>query len=362
MLGKFLNPNRIWFTIVLLHIVASVLVYLLEFLPFSAMMATAIIWIVLAALWKNDPKIIGFCIIGWMITVYIMHSQDISSQGTILLNEILMLYVFWICRKSYVKPLEYCHLRRPSLKSICLIIIVAIFLFIMADYVNACSMLAFQNLLDDSLQEVRNNPIKALIAVAVLPAFIEETLFRGLIYQGIPNKRMTILISAVLFALLHMNFNQMCYAFVMGLAFAVVIYITDNLTVTILLHMLFNAFTVMICCFPSSNVISGILRCNIAGYSLFNPSLTDIQGVLQPKLVVVGGIIAILSALIAGYLIFLIGKAEKENIEKANTELEAGIINENLILAPNTNWKPDIRFFAGSGICILIAILYEVII
>ena len=29
-------------------------------------------------------------------------------------------------------------------------------------------MLAFQNLLDDSLQEVRNNPIKALIAVAMI--------------------------------------------------------------------------------------------------------------------------------------------------------------------------------------------------
>lgn len=117
-----------------------------------------------------------------------MYSLDISYQGTILLNELLLLYVFWVCQNAYVKPVEYCHLRKVSLKSIGLIIVAAIFLFIMADYVNACSMIAFQNLLDDSLQAIVNKPVEALVVVAILPAIIEEFLFRGMIYRGIANK------------------------------------------------------------------------------------------------------------------------------------------------------------------------------
>ena len=273
-----------------------------------------------------------------------------------------MLYVFWVCQNAYVKPVEYCHLRKVSLKSIGLIIVAAIFLFIMADYVNACSMIAFQNLLDDSLQAIVNKPVEALVVVAILPAIIEEFLFRGMIYRGIANKsnkKIAIIISALLFAFLHMNFNQMCYAFVMGLIFAFVIYLTDNLTISILLHMLFNAFTVIITCFQETKPIQAILRCNIAGYTLFNPSLTDTQGKIEISLLIIGGLIAILSAVIAGWLILLIAKTEKTT--------EATINNENIlkdndnIFKNNEKWKPDLRFFAGSGLCILIAILYEIL-
>ena len=213
----------------------------------------------------------------------------------------------------------------------------------MADYVNACSMIAFQNLLDDSLQAIVNKPVEALVVVAILPAIIEEFLFRGMIYRGIANKsnkKMAIIISALLFAFLHMNFNQMCYAFVMGLVFAIVIYLTDNLSVSILLHMLFNAFTVIITCFEKSNAIQAILQCNIAGYTLFNPSLTDTQGKIEISLLIIGGLIAILSAVIAGWLILLIAKTVKttettinnENILKDNNKVPkhgsgVGVIN-----------------------------------
>ena len=124
-----------------------------------------------------------------------------------------------------------------------------------------------------------------------------------------------------------MNFNQMCYAFVMGLFFAVVIYITDNLTVSIALHMLFNGFTVILCCFPSTKVIRTLLECHIAGYHLFNPGVTNMQGGIKISLVLIGGVIAVVSMLIAGYLVFLIGKEEKEKKEvyKTKEKKETGI-------------------------------------
>lgn len=361
---KFLNPNRIWFTIVLLHIVGSILDSMLGIIPFGRMIATVVIWIFLANIQGKNLRRIGICIAGCMITLFTMHSLNISYQGTILLNELLLLYVFWICQNAYVEPVKYCHLKKVSLKSVLLIIVTAIVLFIMADYVNACSMLVFQNLLDDSLQAIIDRPVEAVIAVAILPAIIEEFLFRGMIYRGIANKsnrKIAIVISALLFALLHMNFNQMCYAFVMGLVFALVVYLTNNLTVSILLHMLFNTFTVLITCFEQTKAIQAVLRCNIAGYTLFNPSLTNPQGKVEISLILIGGMIAIFSAAIAGCLVLCITKVEKEKTARNATGEDSTFTADNNIFIGKEKWKPDIRFFIGSGLCILIAVLYEIL-
>lgn len=373
MTGKsFLDSNRIWFTIVLLHIAGSILVSLLGIIPFGGMAAAAAIWLLMADIPAKNPKRIGICIAGWIVTAFAMYSLDVSFQGTMLLNLILLLYVFWICKKAYMNPVEYCHIKKVSAGSILLILIAAIFLFIMAGYVNACSMIVFQNLLDSSLQGITDKPLQALIAVAIMPAIIEEILFRGMIYRGISNKRLAIIVSAVLFALLHMNFNQMCYAFIMGLAFAFVIYATDNLTVSMLLHMFFNAFTVIICCFPENNIIQAILCCNIAGYSLFTPVFTNTKGSIEITLVIIGGVIAIVSALIAACMIFLIRKTEakkkaegEERVEieekRTGSFLTDAATSTDTATFSSLNWKPDARFFAGSGICLLIAILYEVL-
>ena len=114
---SFLNPNKIWFMIVLLHIIGSVLVSLLGIFPFGIVIATTGIWFLLANIWERNLKNIGICIVGWLITIFTMHSLNISFQGTVLLIEILLLYVCLCCKKAYVKPTEYCHLNKVSLKS-----------------------------------------------------------------------------------------------------------------------------------------------------------------------------------------------------------------------------------------------------
>lgn len=144
---SFLNPNKIWFMIVLLHIIGSGSCILTGNFP----------------IWHSDSdnrNLVFACkYMGkkskkyWDLysrlayNNFTMHSLNISFQGTVLLNEILLLYVCWCCKKAYVKPTEYCHLKKVSLKSTFFIVIAAIFLFIMAGYVNACSMIVFQNLI-----------------------------------------------------------------------------------------------------------------------------------------------------------------------------------------------------------------------
>ena len=109
---------------------------------------------------------------------------------------------------------------------------------------------------------------------------------------------------------------------------------------------------------PSTKVIRTLLECHIAGYHLFNPGVTNMQGGIEISLVLIGGVIAVVSMLIAGYLVFLIGKEEKE--EKKETGIRT--VKRTVIPENSEKWKPNALFFAGSGLCILITILYEILI
>ena len=66
--------------------------------------------------------------------------------------------------------------------------------------------------------------------------------------------------------------------------------------------------------------------------------------------------------LIAGYLVFLIGKEEKEEKTKEKKETRIQTAKKTVIPENSEKWKPNALFFAGSGLCILITILYEILI
>ena len=90
------------------------------------------------------------------------------------------------------------------------------------------------------------------------------------------------------------------------------------------------------------------------------------QGGIEISLVLIGGVIAVVSMLIAGYLVFLIGKEEKEEKKvyktKEKKETRIQTVKRTVIPANSEKWKPNALFFAGSGLCILITILYEILI
>ena len=84
--------------------------------------------------------------------------------------------------------------------------------------------------------------IIAIIYIGILPAFAEEMFFRGLILDGfIKNysKRKAIIISALLFGLIHLNPWQFLSAFIMGLFTAWICIETGSIWLCIYIH-LFN--------------------------------------------------------------------------------------------------------------------------
>lgn len=86
--------------------------------------------------------------------------------------------------------------------------------------------------------------IGMILAYAVIPAFCEELVFRGILcreYERI-NVPCGILVSAVFFALLHFNLGQFLVYLFSGLLLALAMYATGSLLVPMMIHCVFNIF------------------------------------------------------------------------------------------------------------------------
>lgn len=86
-----------------------------------------------------------------------------------------------------------------------------------------------------------------LISTAIVPAFVEELLFRGMIISNLKpySKNAAILISAVTFSLMHQNPMQLLYAFAAGIVFGIVYVETDSIWCCIAIHFVNNFISVM---------------------------------------------------------------------------------------------------------------------
>lgn len=86
---------------------------------------------------------------------------------------------------------------------------------------------------------------KELALVALLPGIFEEIAHRGLIYAGYKEcKWQFVIVSGVLFSLMHQNIVQTGYTFFFGVAIALITYYTGSIWGGILIHFANNAWSV----------------------------------------------------------------------------------------------------------------------
>ena len=85
--------------------------------------------------------------------------------------------------------------------------------------------------------------VGVLIVVAVLPAFCEETIFRGIILDGVKDigTVAACLLGGLLFSIFHQNPTQTVYQFICGAAFTLLAIRADSIWPAILIHFVNNA-------------------------------------------------------------------------------------------------------------------------
>lgn len=85
------------------------------------------------------------------------------------------------------------------------------------------------------------------ISTAVVPALVEEYLFRGVMLKNLLpyGKTVAVVVSALLFSLMHQNFLQFLYAFGAGIVLGVVFLKTGSIWCGVLIHFVNNFLSVL---------------------------------------------------------------------------------------------------------------------
>jgi membrane protease YdiL (CAAX protease family) len=92
--------------------------------------------------------------------------------------------------------------------------------------------------------------IRNIILIAVIPAICEEYFFRGIfmkmLHSFVPKWGFSILVSAMIFAAFHASISEFLPICLAGVVLGMVYYLTSNLYLSILLHLIFNSTQALI--------------------------------------------------------------------------------------------------------------------
>lgn len=136
---------------------------------------------------------------------------------------------------------------RPA--NIMLLILLTILITPLMTLINAISMLFAQNTTMYTMTNLasQNNLLIAVGTTALIPCIFEESVYRGIFYNEYQKVKplAAIFLSAFLFGILHLNFNQFSYAFTMGIVFALIIEATDSILSTMIVHFFINAGSIV---------------------------------------------------------------------------------------------------------------------
>ncbi len=151
--------------------------------------------------------------------------------------------------KYHLPYAETVRFRKLKFVDMLLCILFGILIQPVLTLLNAVSMVFSTNTTSSFILELSEQVpfLLALLLMAVVPAVLEETVYRGVFYTEYSrcNPWKAALLSGFLFGLMHGNINQFCYAAVMGILFALLIEATGSILSTMLIHFWINAGSVV---------------------------------------------------------------------------------------------------------------------
>lgn len=172
------------------------------------------------------------------------------SDGTYMLLAQLLCFLppltlYFVLTKKNIK--QTLRLNPLGWKNALVIISFGISIQPLMSLLSYAAALFFPNPVEQSISGIHSSGfLLSLLSVAILPALFEEVFSRGILLSGYTflGKWKAAFASALLFGLLHLNPQQLPYAFVVGFLFCFLVERTDSLYASILPHMVINGTTV----------------------------------------------------------------------------------------------------------------------
>lgn len=172
-------------------------------------------------------------------------SLDLPIAVSLVLSQLTIILPFVIyCIVKKENTFRMIRMKKIKFSTALLSVGIAIFSYPVVVLLNMVSMIFVENAMINVMPDVlQMGLIPGLILMALLPALVEETIFRGMIYNTYSKRRpiIGILLSALLFGLMHMNFNQLPYALYLGIIMALVMEACDSIVAPMIVHFTMNA-------------------------------------------------------------------------------------------------------------------------
>ncbi len=121
------------------------------------------------------------------------------------------------------------------------------------------------------------------ILLTVIAPITEELLFRGVIFDGFIRNysvEVTFLVSAFLFGAIHLNPWQFISAFIIGIYMAWIIYKTDSIFQSIIIHAIFNGIPVFVLYFLKLEIVGYTTQPEFGEAQPLQPVWLDLLGIL----------------------------------------------------------------------------------
>ena len=147
---------------------------------------------------------------------------------------------FSVTKENYKEVLS---LNKISLSNVILIVIMAILIQPIANFVSYITSYLFTNTASEAMNSISDVPFWFFLLIsAILPAIFEEVVFRGIILSGVRSAGVlkSALISGLFFGIIHLNPHQFIYAFLIGIVFALFVIYTKSIYSSILAHFIIN--------------------------------------------------------------------------------------------------------------------------
>lgn len=269
--------------------------------------------------------IMVFVHIGVVLCLSILHvvgiKSDLTTNQSLLLSQLLILlptFIYLLLTKT--NPIKLIRWKRIDLPTIFMVILFTFLTMPLITFINALSMLFSQNNVMALTEKMTTNPFGLnLLLMAIIPAISEEFVFRGVLFHTYRKDSVLygVIISGIVFGLMHLNFNQFSYAFVLGIIFALIIEATGSIFATIIAHFVINGNSVVWMTISDKML-------NVMGQSS-----QEIQSQMTPEyLMMIAGVYGIIAigttALAIGVYIWIAKHCNRENHLRAVFMIQKG--------------------------------------
>ena len=172
-------------------------------------------------------------------------SEPILLTVTMLLSFLLAFACCYWGLKAIRLP--ECFQHHALSLPVCFIAIVAVMTGSLASNI-LCEQLNLTDIIADQMIRMATNPL-GMLTIGLIGPVVEELVFReatlGTMLRNGVTPWATMITSALIFGIVHLNPAQVPFAAIMGLMLAIVYYCTGNIVLTSLLHIINNSVAVV---------------------------------------------------------------------------------------------------------------------